>query len=379
MAWGANPANNSIMGLRALCSRWQGSARLEQVRSALRQQLQSSNTEVRMLASNTVGRLFDPVEAEQQLFERLQTESTPEVQEALLGALLDLSAVDPAAADRVLQNLSGVDCIASVNYRPDEEMSDLTRADGRLTRTLLCVFTRLALWVSTPFAAEAWAEWASHPAEAPATVRSLVQFSREAMKPRSLQPDDPQLRAFSFISELTNRILGLLAVPAEDATDEADSPRRAVVIHVAHSIAVELYFASGAFTNNVPPDEELSRMPEPSFVDLALPVLERLARVDDVPTAHQVVQTLVFLSRVKPRRALLAITDAALGAPGYEQEPQGEEAMFKLFDQILADDEDNLLNDDEYLTRVRQVLERYVDLASTAAISQIQRLSQSFR
>ena len=210
-------------------------------------------------------------------------------------------------------------------------------------------------------------------------MRSLVQFSREAMKPRSLQPDDPQLRAFSFISELTNRILGLLAVPAEDATDEADSPRRAVVIHVAHSIAVELYFASGAFTNNVPPDEELSRMPEPSFVDLALPVLERLARVDDVPTAHQVVQTLVFLSRVKPRRALLAITDAALGAPGYEQEPQGEEAMFKLFDQILADDEDNLLNDDEYLTRVRQVLERYVDLASTAAISQIQRLSQSFR
>ena len=102
MAWGANPANNSIMGLRALCSRWQGSARLEQVRSALRQQLQSSNTEVRMLASNTVGRLFDPVEAEQQLFERLQTESTPEVQEALLGALLDLSAVDPAAADRGL-------------------------------------------------------------------------------------------------------------------------------------------------------------------------------------------------------------------------------------------------------------------------------------
>jgi hypothetical protein len=173
------------------------------------------------------------------------------------------------------------------------------------------------------------------------------------MKPRSPEPDDPQRRAFSFVSDLTDRVLGVLAVATEETTDEAESRGRAVAIHVAHSIAVELYLAGGAFTTNVPPDEESSRIPEPSFVGLALPVLERLAAVGDVATAHQVIQTLVFLSRSEPRRALIAITDAALGAPGYEQEPQGEEAMFRLFDQILADDRDNLLNDDECLTRVR--------------------------
>ena len=74
----------------------------------------------------------------------------------------------------------------------------------------------------------------------------------------------------------------------------------------------------------------------------------------------------------------MAVTDAALGAPGYEQEEQGEDAMFGLFEQILANDPDDLLNVEECLTKVRLVLERYVDLASTAAINQLQRLSQSF-
>jgi hypothetical protein len=199
------------------------------------------------------------------------------------------------------------------------------------------------------------------------------------LKSRSPESDDPQRRAFSFVSDLTDSVLGVLAVTTDGTTDEADSRLTAVAIHVAHSIAVELYFASGAFSTSVPPDEESSRMPVSSFVDLALPVLERLTAAGDVATTHQVIETLVFLSRAEPRRALMAITDTALAAPGYEQEPQGEEAMFKLFDQILSDDRDSLLNDDECLTRVRQLLERYVDLASTAAISQIQRLSQSFR
>ncbi|MFZ2058439.1 MAG: hypothetical protein WAV54_13610 [Acidimicrobiales bacterium] len=53
--------------------------------------------------------------------------------------------------------------------------------------------------------------------------------------------------------------------------------------------------------------------------------------------------------------------------------------MFRLFDQIFANDPNGIFDDDECLDRIREVLERYVDLASTPAISQLQRVSQSFR
>lgn len=91
-------------------------------------------------------------------------------------------------------------------------------------------------------------------------------------------------------------------------------------------------------------------------------------------------EKLADLVRTSDGELRKAIREAvALAAPGYEREEQGEETMFRLFDQILANDPDGIFDDDECLDRIREVLERYIDLASTPAISQMQRLSQSFR
>jgi hypothetical protein len=267
--------------------------------------------------------------------------------------------------------------LASIDYRPDENIEDLTRAEGRLSWTLLDIFAYLVIWKSTPYASSAWAAWMQHPIEAPATVRTLIQHSREAMK---VWGSDGQARAISLAADLAERIVTLISgAAAAGPLDGPPTSRQDPAVYVAHALAVELYFASGAFTTNIPPEVERERRPDPSFVTLAMPVLERLATVSDVATAYEVIRTLVFLARAASGPALMAITTAALGAPGYEQEPQGEEAMFELFDGLLANDPDGLLNADEYLNRIRLVLERYVDLGSTAAINQLLRLSQSFR
>jgi len=381
MSWDGTAVNTAINGLRALVGRvdWQDSPQRERARAALIQQLDGPQPQGRMLASSAVVHLYDGVELESQLSTRLATEAEPQVSEGLLGALCELAHLDPPSADRVLETLAGSESVAAVHYRPDEETDDLTRADGRLTRTLLEIFVCLAIWHDTPYASRAWADWSAHPIESPATVHSLVQSSRKAMISRTSEPDDPQRRAFTFAEELSERVLGIID-DTNGIQDAAAAGRRARAIHVAHAIAVELYFASGAFApNNTPPEEEILRRPEASFVTFALPILERLATTGDVPTAHQLIQTLAYLSRVEPRPALMAITTAALGAPGYEREELGEEAMFRLFDQIFANDPDGIFDDDECLDRIREVLERYIDLASTPAISQLQRLSQSFR
>ncbi|MCU1493725.1 MAG: hypothetical protein JWO62_1489 [Acidimicrobiaceae bacterium] len=380
MSWDGTAANTAISGLRALVGRpdWRDAPERERARIALIQQLESTQPQSRMLASNAIVHLYDGAELEAQLSTRLASEVEPQVQEGLLGALCDLAQLDPVSADRVLETLADTESFAAVHYRPDEEIDDLTRADGRLTRTLLETFVRLAIWSGTQYAARAWADWSAHPIEATATVRSLVQFNRKAMISRTPEPDDSQRRAFTFVAELSERVLSI--IDDSETQDTAATRIRARAVQVAHAIAVEFYFASGALPpNNTPPEEEVLRRPERSFVTLALPILKRLATTGDVPTAHQVIQTLAYLSRIEPRPALMAITTAALAAPGYEREEQGEETMFHLFDQILANDTDGIFDDDECLDRIREVLERYIDLASTPAISQMQRLSQSFR
>jgi len=379
MSWGGNSTNNAIKGLLSLLGRpeWQGTPELTAARGALRSQLESEDVEARMLTSNAIVQMFDPDEQVQQLTERLRHETEPRIQEALLGALGQLASLDPVAADSVLEHLDGEGTVASINFRPDDHLEDLTRAEGQLGWTLLDLFTFLVIWKCTPHASAAWAEWMEHPVEAPATVRTLIQRSRDAMKAWG---SDGQARAFSWARDLTERVLAIVNDPGSaDAPDTRQTSRDDPAMYVAHAIAVELYFASGAFTTNIPPEVERDRRPDPSFVDRAMPVLERLATVSDVATAYEVIRTLVFVARSLSGPALLAITTAVLDTPGFEQEQQGEAAIFELFDGLLANDPGGLLDQDEYLNRIRLVLERYVDVGSTAAIDQLLRLSQSFR
>jgi len=106
---------------------------------------------------------------------------------------------------------------------------------------------------------------------------------------------------------------------------------------------------------------------------------EQLASIPDVPTAHHLVETLVFLSRSEPREALLLAVKVIVTSPSYEQESLGESEFFGLFDQYLVGQRDSVLMDPECVSGLRKVLERFVDSGSDRAMREIQRFSELFR
>jgi hypothetical protein len=381
IAWGGSPVNNSLIGLQRLLTRpeWRDSSDGDRIRSALREQLSSPNTEARMLATDSLGLLFEQPELAVELRERLENEKDPQVQEMLLGELREFASRLPADADELLSALSSTNCIANIDFKPDEETDDFTRNYGSLGDRLIEVLLHLALTHQTPFAVATLSRWASGALEAPSTVGRIVALSRNYMKSRAPDPDDLQRRAFMFLHSVADVALAEPAQTRNDSRELGDYKRRRAkaATFVARAIATEAYFASGAFVGQSETDSD-DRVPQRGFVDLALPLFERLAEVDDVATAHQLVQTLTFLSRVKPLEALLIMTTVVLGARGYEYESTGEEEIFKLFDRLVANDRDVLLQSEESLAGVRMMLGRYVDLGSGAAITQIRKFSEMF-
>ena len=77
------------------------------------------------------------------------------------------------------------------------------------------------------------------------------------MKARGPEPDEPQRRAFVFSAGIAEIALEVLQSPSVHPPDDVAEPHRASAQHLTHAIVLELYFASGAFVNNLPPEVEL--------------------------------------------------------------------------------------------------------------------------
>jgi hypothetical protein len=147
---------------------------------------------------------------------------------------------------------------------------------------------------------------------------------------------------------------------------------------IAHSIAREIYHASGAFQPQQDKSGPDQRVVSPSFCAHALPLIESLAEIRIAGIAHHLVQTLAFLSRLEPRRAFLAIAKIATPGSGYEYESQGETEVLDLLDQYLAERRETILGDPKCLGALRQILETFVAVGSDRAIRRVQDLAELF-
>src|SRR5262249_26223001 len=147
---------------------------------------------------------------------------------------------------------------------------------------------------------------------------------------------------------------------------------------IAHSIAREIYHASGAFQSQQDKSEPDQRVVSPSFCANALPLIESLAEIQIAAIAHHLVLTLAFLSRLEPRRAFLAIAKIATPGSGYEYESLGETEVLDLLDQYLAERREIILADPECPGALRQILETFVAVGSDRAIRRVQDLAELF-
>ena len=178
---------------------------------------------------------------------------------------------------------------------------------------------------------------------------------------------------------------------APDASLESDPVRLLVETrdrlgHLVHDIGMQIYFASGAFAERQPgQDEKLSPVKLRRFWRDAGPCLAALADEKHPSVAHQLVQTLAHLLPCAPEEIFLLAArsiQASADGGGYQYEPQAVHEVVKLVQRILADHSELLVADKGESTVFKAllgVLDVFVEAGWAEARRLTHRLEEIYR
>ena len=385
ISWGVTAPNCGVNGLAALLRReeWRTHPYGERIRTQLRRLLDSQDATIRMLASMALPQVIGREELAAELSFRLSHEQDESVIAVLTQILAAHAFVDPVGTDVCLRHLAGQPTWSALAGTAEDRGAPPNKRHSEVSDVLLQALLQLGLVHRTPFASGLFATWQGAPQRYPATIGRLVTWSRRFLNPPIESNSPEQAQAFALLASLTDACR-TIATTAQDtfASGEALNTETRQDLEsaawIAHSIAQEIYHASGAFQ----PQQERSgpdqRIVSTSFCAHAFPLIESLAEIRTAGIAHHLVQTLAFLSRLEPRRAFLAVAKVATPGSGYEYESLGETEVLDLVDQYLAERRQIILGDPECLGALRKILETFVAVGSDRAIHRVQDLAELF-
>jgi hypothetical protein len=237
------------------------------------------------------------------------------------------------------------------------------------------------LWLSIacdqPFATRLLQTWLSAPTDHPARAGRACVFLRPYLNGAEQGVSVAQAeRAFQLLAVPIPQAASVwdaaLAAGASAAQPGDAAARLKAAVRAAEAVGREVYFASGAVVVG-----SGAGTPAPAFfADHAFPVLEALTAIPHPAVVERIVQALSHIAGHDPRRAFLAIANAATTGHGYEWEPQGADLIVKVVDRYAADHRDLLLGDQECLSTLRRLLESFVRSGWDQAIDRVQSLSE---
>jgi signal recognition particle GTPase len=205
-------------------------------------------------------------------------------------------------------------------------------------------------------------------------------------------PDEDAIRARAFalmgrilratsgrLNGLQSKNQGLVQWPAEDQ-EEAKH-----LLHLADSIARELYFASGAFDEETggtdssnPPlgDAEKRR-----FLSEAAPLLDELADLGVASIAHNLVKTLEYLLEFDPADVFLRIARVVrAGRAGhYQYESMAVDVIVRLVSRFMAEYQHLLREREDCRRALIETLDAFVEAGWPAALDLTYRLEDIYR
>jgi len=151
-------------------------------------------------------------------------------------------------------------------------------------------------------------------------------------------------------------------------------------------IAMQLYFASGAYADEQNKDEDhLTEPQKRRFWTESADLFHALAEEIHPHTAYQLVQAFHHLLPCAPREVFLAATKAitSSSAAGYQHESLAVGDVVKLIQRALADHRDIFQSTDskesECLTALLQVLDLFVEAGWPEARQLTHRLEEIYR
>lgn len=157
-------------------------------------------------------------------------------------------------------------------------------------------------------------------------------------------------------------------------------------VHLVDDIALQLYFASGAFADERNNEEDrLTEVQKKRFWSEVSEILGALADEIHPHTAHYVVQTLRHLLPCAPREVFLVATRAitSSSAAGYQHESLAVAEVVKLIQIALADHREIFHSSDntepECLAALLKVLDLFVEVGWAQARQLTHRLEEIYR
>lgn len=364
--------DTAIGGLATLLNRqeWRESEAQPTIAAVVSSALRDTNAVVRMQAAQAAAATLGSDGAAERaaaIGELVLVESDPHVRAVLLGQLMSDTAAAPQQVDTVLEQLLGTD---------DDVISDRHSDSGRGVFVLL---TYLAVVPQTPFASQTVERWcADAPAHAGA-VEAFAQHARNFLAPPGAPGQQPAFRLLAKAATASlarwNRDPGEHVAGAVLSDEQLAQLRGAV--EVAHGIAQQIYFASGAF------DEKRDRAPKrqnlAQFAELAFPVLESCASLHVPQCVHQAVQTMIYLAPLDEARALRAIAAAVPADGPYASDTLAGNEIIPYLERLLAEQRHLVLFDEDGVAGFRNLLATFAAAGNQAALALAYTFADVFR
>jgi signal recognition particle GTPase len=276
-----------------------------------------------------------------------------------------------------------------------DRVSDSDGAD-RVKEFCISIFIRLYLWQDNSIAVENISNIANHPEKFYLEAKLVVRDMRECFILGSIKLPDPleeRVRQRSF--ELTNNILNstlrtfnILRTKYQyisaDSWEHNDREIFEHLIQVADTIIQQLFFASGAFDSQMGEKKSaasLGQRGKERFLNEAESILDNLATVGFPHIAHKLIETLVFLVDIDPRKIFLKVRQVILAgkSSNYQYEYMGADLIVPFIERFLAEYRYVLLEDEECLKGLVKILDIFVEAGWHSARQLTYRMEDIFR
>jgi len=334
----------------------------------------------------------DPEQRLAAIRDRLLVETNPHVLSVLIQLLSKLAGDVSAQVDDVLSELSQLPTGGFL--RSDSPTAEAGQAidrdtdgnawsgDSGAAETTGQLLAYLATVPHTPFASAALDDWFIDPVTHQDRVERLLHELRPYLNPPNGKGQD---HAFHLLAAAA-RAAGdtwLAHLPSGSAVTPVSEPAATRVRAsglVAHGIAEQLYFASGAF--DVQPgiaQQAAERGDAETFARQALPVLQLCGQVTEPQVTQPVVETLVHLAGVLQREALLAIAAAIPVRGAYVTDLHAAGTVMPYLRRLLAEQRDLVLFDEEGIAALRHLLQAFAGAGNPDALELAYTFGDVFR
>lgn len=197
-----------------------------------------------------------------------------------------------------------------------------------------------------------------------------------------------RLRAIEILNKLTlkcvnefQQIQACLSLP--EATDSLIQQLNEIM-HLADSIAMTIYFSSGAFTERTPgkgKEKVLSLEEKRMFLDEVGPAIKLLSQVNHASIIHHLVETLETLVPANPAEVFLLVHQLVkAGKPGgYQYESLAVDHIVQIVERYLAEYRLVLRENSKCQQALLEILDIFVEVGWPNARKLTYRLEEIFR